>query len=107
MILSYVIIIISFRQFSLSVSLTHNATSQVYEDEDADEVFYACCWTYDVTTGAPLLAVGGAAGIIKVIDLALGTVVSSMAGMPSSSFFYCACFPFFCFVPLFSRLGEH
>ena len=96
MILSYVIIIISFRQFSLSVSLTHNATSQVYEDEDADEVFYACCWTYDVTTGAPLLAVGGAAGIIKVIDLALGTVVSSMAGMSSS--FFVLVFPFFLFV---------
>eukprot|EP00899_Mesostigma_viride_P029183 jgi/Mesvir1/944/Mv17498-RA.1 len=41
---------------------------QAFVDEDPEEEFYCCGWACNELTGAPLLAVAGQKGIIKVID---------------------------------------
>ncbi|CAG8576270.1 2578_t:CDS:2 [Scutellospora calospora] len=48
---------------------------QTYVDENTEENFYCCAWSFDPNTGAPWLAVTGAQGIIKIIDSSTGTVV--------------------------------
>ncbi|CAG8497155.1 5791_t:CDS:2 [Ambispora leptoticha] len=53
---------------------------QVYEDENDQENFYCCTWSYDLTTGLPLLAVAGASGLIKVIDTSKKSLVKVLAG---------------------------
>lgn len=42
---------------------------QVYVDEDDAEDFYCCAWSVDAGKGHLLLCLGGASGIIKILDL--------------------------------------
>ncbi|CAG8553280.1 12384_t:CDS:2 [Gigaspora rosea] len=48
---------------------------QTYIDENTEENFYCCAWSFDPISGAPWLAVTGAQGIIKIIDSSVGNVV--------------------------------
>ncbi|RWS14956.1 polycomb protein EED-like protein [Dinothrombium tinctorium] len=41
---------------------------QAYADPDCEESFYSCVWTYDTNNMNPLLAAGGARGIIRLIS---------------------------------------
>jgi polycomb protein EED len=45
-----------------------------------EEVFYSCAWTVDEPTGAPLLAVAGKRGIIKIVNCSMHVVVSALLG---------------------------
>jgi len=40
----------------------------VYTDADSEEIFYTCAWTVETTTGNPLVAVGGARGVIRIVS---------------------------------------
>lgn len=53
---------------------------QVYEDGNDQELFYTCAWSYDPDNGAPILAVAGQNGIIKIIDTATRKCVRSLKG---------------------------
>ncbi|RIB13866.1 WD40-repeat-containing domain protein [Gigaspora rosea] len=53
---------------------------QTYIDENTEENFYCCAWSFDPISGAPWLAVTGAQGIIKIIDSSVGNVVRSLIG---------------------------
>lgn len=44
------------------------------------EALCSACWTRCTSTGAPLLAVGGAAGIIKIINIHTGKVQQTLSG---------------------------
>ncbi|KAH8151143.1 uncharacterized protein LAJ45_04845 [Morchella importuna] len=44
------------------------------------EALCSACWTRCTRTGAPLLAVGGAAGIIKIINIRTGKVQQTLVG---------------------------
>ena len=41
-----------------------------YVDKDQEESFFACAWSVEERSGAPLLAVGGSRGLVKIINCA-------------------------------------
>lgn len=53
---------------------------QLIIDEDADADHYACAWSKDLETGAPLLCVSGGNGKIKIIDALSGELTRTLAG---------------------------
>lgn len=63
---------------------------QSFVDSEQDEIYYCCCWTYQVNTneptvaGDPLLAVGGARGVIRVIETSTRNVFQELKGHGSS-----------------------
>ncbi|CAI2184116.1 17098_t:CDS:2 [Funneliformis geosporum] len=48
---------------------------QTYVDDDEEENFYCCAWSVDPNVGAPLLAVAGATGILKILNTSVGIAV--------------------------------
>ena len=57
---------------------------QCYADPDAEENFYSCAWSYDSETKKPILAAGGARGIVRLISPASMTCVRSFVGHGNS-----------------------
>mmetsp|Transcript_22811 Transcript_22811/g.64115 ORF Transcript_22811/g.64115 Transcript_22811/m.64115 type:complete len:369 (-) Transcript_22811:372-1478(-) len=53
---------------------------KTFQDNDRDEMFYCCAWTFDHVTGEPLLLVAGAAGVVKVVNVASGELVHHFVG---------------------------
>ncbi|KAJ5052309.1 uncharacterized protein L3040_002062 [Drepanopeziza brunnea f. sp. 'multigermtubi'] len=49
-------------------------------DDDVDANNYACTWTKNLETGAPLLCVAGHTGIIKIFDVLTGELLRTLAG---------------------------
>jgi len=43
-------------------------SQQEYIDEDSQEIYYTCSWSYDPQNWSPLLAVAGKNGVIRVFD---------------------------------------
>jgi polycomb protein EED len=50
------------------------------DDLKFNEALCTAAWTKDLKTGDPLLAVGGQAGIIKLLDVKAGKVVKTLSG---------------------------
>ena len=57
---------------------------QCYADPDAEENFYSCAWSYDSDTKKPILAAGGARGIVRLFSPANMTCVRSFVGHGNS-----------------------
>jgi polycomb protein EED len=63
---------------------------QTYVDSEREENYYCCCWTYQVNSdepnvaSGPLLVVGGARGVIRVIDTTTREVFQELKGHGSS-----------------------
>ncbi|KAF8477015.1 WD40-repeat-containing domain protein [Kalaharituber pfeilii] len=53
---------------------------QYFTDDSPEEVLCTSCWTKDIQTGDPLLAVAGNAGIIKIFNVKSGKVVQTLIG---------------------------
>lgn len=53
---------------------------QCYADPDPEENFYSCAWSYDPDTCKPILAAGGARGIVRVFSPASMTCVRNFVG---------------------------
>ncbi|RIA88120.1 WD40-repeat-containing domain protein [Glomus cerebriforme] len=51
---------------------------QTYVDDDEEENFYCCAWSVDPNVGAPLLAVAGATGILKILNTSVGSPVKEI-----------------------------
>jgi len=63
-----------YKVFQDSISLI-----QGYRDEDAEEVFYSCTWSF-TKQSAPLICVAGLRGIIKCFDLCSLNLYSVLLG---------------------------
>jgi len=53
---------------------------QCYADPDPEENFYSCAWSYDSETKKPILAAGGARGIVRLFSPANMTCVRTFVG---------------------------
>ncbi|XP_005112534.2 polycomb protein EED [Aplysia californica] len=53
---------------------------QSYADPCTEENFYCCAWSFDDTTGQPILAVGGVRGIIRIISPTMGQCIKQFVG---------------------------
>ncbi|RGB27497.1 WD40-repeat-containing domain protein [Rhizophagus diaphanus] len=53
---------------------------QTYVDENEGENYYCCAWSIDPNVGAPLLAVAGATGIIKILNTSVGSAIKALTG---------------------------
>ncbi|KAK9466163.1 WD40-repeat-containing domain protein [Lipomyces arxii] len=62
------------------VSDTNLEVLATYQDDDPKESLCSVCWTRDVPTGRPWLAVGGKTGTVKVIDCSTGRLVCALNG---------------------------
>ncbi|EFN59201.1 hypothetical protein CHLNCDRAFT_19370 [Chlorella variabilis] len=57
---------------------------QVFCDADSSEEFYACCWSLDCDSGAPLLLLAGKSGQLVVVNALTGTLDTCLEGHGSS-----------------------
>eukprot|EP00611_Tribonema_gayanum_P026830 TRINITY_DN6482_c0_g1_i3.p1 TRINITY_DN6482_c0_g1~~TRINITY_DN6482_c0_g1_i3.p1 ORF type:complete len:425 (-),score=56.99 TRINITY_DN6482_c0_g1_i3:36-1310(-) len=57
---------------------------QSYSDEDTEEELYACAWSYEQDNGAPLLAVAGLRGVIKIISCRQRRLIAALVGHGNS-----------------------
>ena len=48
---------------------------QAFADADSDESFYTCAWTYEPTSGHPILVAAGHRGIIRVFSIVAGDCI--------------------------------
>ncbi|GAB4817599.1 hypothetical protein N2152v2_004645 [Parachlorella kessleri] len=53
---------------------------QVFQDSNEDEEYFACKWSLDASTGAPLLLLAGKNALLRVINCATGTLEASLEG---------------------------
>jgi len=53
---------------------------QSYADPCTEENFYCCAWSFDDSTGQPILAVGGVRGIIRIISPTMGSCIKQFVG---------------------------
>ncbi|CAG8447372.1 10565_t:CDS:2 [Acaulospora colombiana] len=53
---------------------------QTYVDENEEENYYCCVWSFDPNTGAPWLAVAGAIGLVKILNTSNGSIVQTLTG---------------------------
>lgn len=53
---------------------------QAFVDVSPEEEYYACAWSVDARTGAPLLLVGGRNGLLQVINCATGVLETTLEG---------------------------
>lgn len=53
---------------------------QCYEDEDDDEIFYSCAWSYESDTGDPILAAAGLRSVIRIFSPKLMDCTKSLLG---------------------------
>jgi len=53
---------------------------QCYADPDPKENFYSVAWSYDTETGHPLLAAGGARGVVRLFSIATMTCSKHLTG---------------------------
>ncbi|XP_018018947.1 polycomb protein EED [Hyalella azteca] len=53
---------------------------QCYADPDPEENFYSVAWSYDTETGHPLLAAGGARGVVRLFSIATMTCTKHFTG---------------------------
>jgi polycomb protein EED len=56
---------------------------QVYADEDTEEVYFTCAWSFiaaEDQTPVPVVATGGSRGVIKVIDVTAQQLAKTLTG---------------------------
>jgi len=53
---------------------------QCYADPDKEERFYSVAWSFDTETGQPILAAGGARGVVRIFSVATMTCSKHLIG---------------------------
>jgi polycomb protein EED len=57
---------------------------QCYVDPSPEEIFYTCAWSYDTETKNPVLAAGGARGIVRLLSPATARCSRQLVGHGSA-----------------------